>query len=76
MSREECRILDDLIEVVVRSIPKERDAHNLYKSAAQRANSDMARMLFMALADQELEHETKLKAVLRILEKEKERLAK
>lgn len=76
MSREEIRELDELIEVVVRSIPKERDAHNLYKATAQRASSDMAKMLFFTLAEQELEHETKLKAVLSILQKEKARLTR
>lgn len=67
---------DDMIEVVVRSIPKEREASALYRRTADRAVNEMTRLLFERLADDELRHEEKLKAVLKLLLQQREEIAK
>jgi rubrerythrin len=56
--------------VVVRSIPKEREARDLYRTTAEGATMDMTRLLFEKLATDEEGHEIKLRAVLDILKKE------
>ncbi len=75
MSREEIKGLDRMIEVVLRSIPKEREAHNLYLNTSKSAINEMTRLLFEKLAQQEMEHETKLRAILELLRNEKKRLS-
>jgi rubrerythrin len=63
--------IDGAIEVIVRSIPKEREARDLYRSAAASSTMEMTRRLFEYLAAQEEEHEEKLRAVLYLLESER-----
>ena len=63
----EAKKIEKLIEVILRSIPKEREAESLYRQTAAQAPNDMTRLLFERLADQESIHEKKLKAVLELL---------
>ena len=74
MSREEIRQLEKMIEIIVRTIPKESAAAKLYRRTAQQAGREMVRMLFAKLAKQAEEHESKLSATLAILRQELENL--
>jgi len=67
---ESVKELERMIEVVVRAIPKEREARDLYRSTAESATMEMTKRLFERLADQEQEHERKLMAVLDLLRQE------
>jgi len=71
MAGEEVKRIEELIEVILRSIPKEREARNLYRQTAARAPNEMARLLFERLSEQEAVHEQKLRAVLELLRAEK-----
>jgi rubrerythrin len=62
--------LEHMIEVVIRAIPKEREARDLYRSTAAGATMEMTRLLFEKLASDEERHEVKLRAVLEILKQE------
>ena len=70
MTDDKAREIERMIEVVVRSIPKERQARDLYRATAKSATMDMTRLLFEKLAADEEGHEVKLRAVLDILKKE------
>ena len=70
MDKEDIKQLERMIEVVMRSIPKERQAHDIYSAAAQEAKTETARLLFDMLAEQEEQHEAKLRAALEILKQE------
>ncbi len=70
MDKEIVKQLERMIEVVVRSIPKERQAHDAFLTTAQEARSEMVRVLFSRLAEQEEQHEAKLRAALEILQQE------
>ncbi len=76
MTREEIKKIDMLIEVILRMIPKEREAQIVYGETAKKAPSEMSRLLFERLASEEAGHERKLRAALELLEKEKEGLSK
>ena len=76
MSNDAIKGLERMIEVVLRSIPKEREAHLLYLNTSRNAINEMTRLLFEKLAEQELEHEAKLRAVLELLQNEKKRVLK
>ena len=70
MDKEVVKQLERMIEVVMRSIPKERQAHDMFLKVADEARSEMIRQLFSHLADQEEQHEAKLRAALEILQQE------
>lgn len=70
MTHDEEKVLEKMIEVIARSIPKERDAAKLYRDTARGSTREMARMLFEKLASQEEEHEIKLRSAMQILNKE------
>ena len=70
MADDKAREIERMNEVVVRSIPKERQARDLYRATAKGATMDMTRLLFEKLAADEEGHEIKLRAVLDILKKE------
>ncbi|MCE5269928.1 hypothetical protein LLH00_01435 [bacterium] len=70
MDKEVVKQLERMIEVVVRSIPKERQAHDAFLTTAQEARSEMIQVLFSRLAEQEEQHEAKLRAALEILQQE------
>jgi rubrerythrin len=70
MATGEIKKLEEMIEVVVRSIPKESQAHELFLATARESRSEMVRLLFSSLAEQEEEHEAKLRAALEVLQLE------
>lgn len=70
MAGDTTKAIERLVEVIVRSIPKERDARDLYASAAREAPTEMTRLLFERLARDEEGHEEKLRAVLELLRRE------
>jgi len=65
--------MNHLIEVIVHSIPKEREARDVYLAAAQGAPTEMTRLLFERLAKDEEGHEAKLRAVLQLLQQSSSR---
>jgi len=67
---EQTKQLERLIEVIVRMIPKERQARDVYRDTAAWAPTEMTRILFEHLSLEEEKHESKLQAVLKILQKE------
>lgn len=70
MTRDEELQLERMIEIIVRSIPKEEAQAKLYRETAQKAKREMNRMLFEKLASQGEEHARKLRATMEILQKE------
>lgn len=70
MADDRNKELERMIEVVVRAIPKERDARDLYRATAASASMEMTRRLFEKLAEDEQMHEQKLRAVLELLREE------
>lgn len=70
MSNEDIKQLEKLIEVIVRSIPKEQGFAKLYRKTAGIAKREMNRMLFSKLGSQSEEHVIKLEATRTILCKE------
>jgi len=69
---DEVKQLERMIEVIVRMIPVERRARDVYQKTAASTDSKKNRILFEHLANQEAEHLTKLMAALRILQDELE----
>ena len=70
MEKSELKQLDRMMEVIACSIPKERQARDTYLSAADESKSEMTRVLFQRLAEQEEQHECRLRAALEILKHE------
>jgi rubrerythrin len=67
MGRGRVKDVEALIEVILRMIPKEREAQAVYRNTARTAPSEMTRLLFEKLAEQEEVHERKLRAALELL---------
>ncbi len=67
MADDKNKQVEQMIEVILRMVPKEKEAQRVYRSTAAKATSEAARRLFNYLADQEKEHENKLLAILRLL---------
>ena len=77
MSKDEkIKRIEEMIEVVLRMIPKEIQSRDVYLGVYEKAFNDATKKLFKYLADQELEHENKLRAVLLILQKEIDKIKK
>ncbi len=68
--RDKIKAIEEMIQVVLLAIPREISAHAYYLSASQRATSDMSRNLFLSLAEQEKDHEMKLKHIVKDLKRE------
>jgi len=68
--REKIKAIEEMIQVVLLAIPREISAHAYYLNASQRATSDMSRNLFLSLAEQEKDHEIKLKHIVEDLKRE------
>jgi len=64
---DQVKDVEALIEVILRMIPKEREAREIYRSTARGAPDEMTRLLFEKLAEQEEIHERKLRAALELL---------
>lgn len=67
---ERVKQLEDMIEVIARMIPKERQAANVYRETAAWAPNEMTRILFERLSQEEEKHENKLRAVMKLLQDE------
>jgi rubrerythrin len=67
MAADGAKGMERLIEVIVHSIPREREARDVYLAAAREAPTEMTRLLFERLAKDEEGHEAKLRAVLELL---------
>ena len=71
MSKDEkIKRIEEMIQVVLKMIPKEIQSRDVYLGVYEKAFNDATRKLFKFLADQEEGHEKKLRAVLLILQKE------
>ena len=74
MADDQIGKLDHMIDVIVRCIPKERQARDLYLATSKRASSEATKLLFEHLAEQEEQHEEKLRASMAMLQEEKSKL--
>ena len=70
-AEEKIREIEKAMEVVIRMIPKEHELRHLYLSTAKQAKREFARTLFEWLADQEKQHESKLRGILDLLKMHK-----
>jgi rubrerythrin len=70
MATDEIKQLEQMIEIIVRAIPKEQAAGKLYGKTAKAAQREMTRMLFGKLHKDAEEHEQKLRASLGLLKRE------
>jgi len=70
MDKSEIKQLENMIEVVMCFIPKERQAHDVFMNASKESKLEMARVLFETLANQEEQHESRLRATLELLKQE------
>lgn len=68
--REKIRAIEEMIQVVLLAIPREISSHAYYLNASQKATSGISRDLFLSLAQQEKDHEIKLKNIVEDLKKE------
>lgn len=68
MASDVAKGMERMIEVIVHSIPKEREARDVYLATSREAPNEMTRLLFERLAQDEEGHETKLRAVLQLLQ--------
>jgi rubrerythrin len=75
MSRNKIKQIDKLIEVTILMMHSERESKNIYQKNAKKAPTEMSRLLFEQLAEQEEVHERKLRAALELLECEKKELS-
>ena len=70
MDKSKIKQLENMIEVVMRCIPKERQAHDVYLHASKESKLEMAQILFETLANQEEQHESRLRTTLELLKQE------
>jgi len=62
--------LEAMMDVIIRAIPKEKEANRLYAHAAQKTENGHLKGLLEHLAGEEIEHEKKLMRMLKYLKKE------
>ena len=68
--KQKIRELEDMIEIVLISIPREISAREFYLNSVQKFREGPARELFSDLAEQELGHEAELRTILKRLKEE------
>lgn len=73
---QEIRQLEQMIDIISRMIPKERQAQQVYRNTAATVSLQMMKTLLEHLYEQEKEHEEKLHAMLQLLQKELAELKK
>jgi rubrerythrin len=73
---EKIHDLERVMEVVMRMLPKEHAAGEIYESTARIAQRELTRTMFEWLAEQERQHEKKLKGILDLLKMEISELKK
>ncbi len=64
ISKKKIKEIKEIIEVVVLAIPREIESHKFYLRAARRSSGEESQKLFHDLAQEEKEHEKKLKNLL------------
>lgn len=69
-TKNQIKEIKEMIQVVLLAIPREISARKFYLNAAQKATGDKSREMFIQLAEQEKEHETKLRNILETLKTE------
>lgn len=74
--KSKIRELEDMIEIVLISIPREISAREFYLNSVQKFREGPARELFSDLAEQEYGHEAELRKILKRLKLELEGLKK
>ncbi|MHC4462395.1 MAG: hypothetical protein ACYS6W_10745 [Planctomycetota bacterium] len=73
---QEIEQLEQMIDIIARMIPKERQAQKVYRNTASGVSLQMMKMLLEHLYRQEKEHEEKLRAMLQLLQDELAKLKK
>jgi rubrerythrin len=68
--------LEEMIEVVLLSIPREIASQKYYQRAFEKTSSETAKKFFKTFVKEEKEHETNLKKILKDLQTELEHLKK
>lgn len=68
--------LEEMIEVVVLSIPREIASQKYYQNALKKASGDSARKLFKSFIKEETRHEASLRKILNDLQNELKTLKK
>ena len=68
--KSQIREIEDMIEIVLISIPREISAREFYLNSVQKFREGPARELFTDLAEQELGHEAELRKILKRLKSE------
>jgi len=68
--KSKIREIEDMIEIVLISIPREISAREFYLNSVQKFREGPARELFTDLAEQELGHEAELRKILKRLKSE------
>ena len=62
--------LEEMIEVVLLSIPREIASQKFYRSALEKATTDTSRKFFLSLVKEEKRHEANLRNILNELQNE------
>jgi rubrerythrin len=68
--------LEEMIEVVLLSIPREIASQKYYQKALEKASSDTAMKFFKTFVEEEKRHEADLKKILKDLQTELKQLKK
>jgi len=68
VKKTEIREIRRIIDVATVAIPKERDARAMYQAAAAQAPGELSKRVFEDLAQQEAGHESRLVALIAMLE--------
>ena len=68
--------LEEMIEVVLLSIPREIASQKYYQKALEKASSDTTMKFFKTFVEEEKRHETDLKKILKDLQTELKQLKK
>ncbi len=63
-----------MIQVATLAIPRERESRDMYRKAAKNAPGELSKQLFERLAKDEEQHALKLKAIIKYLKEELDRL--
>ena len=66
--------LEEMIEVVLLSIPREIASQKFYQTAFEKATTDTSRKFFQSLVKEEKRHEAKLRNILNELQNELKKL--
>ncbi len=64
------KALEEMIEIITLSIPREIDSRALYMDAAKKAATEDSKNLFLTLAKQEKGHESMLRNILEVVKEE------